>query len=124
MGVEHMENGKVLVLITTGSEEEAERIARALLEEHLIACANMVPGIRSLYRWQGRLNNDQETLLLCKTREALFPRLAERVKALHSYEVPEIISLALRQGWDPYLRWVETETSQPTEPAPGTLGPG
>ncbi|MEW6439503.1 MAG: divalent-cation tolerance protein CutA [bacterium] len=111
-----MKAGKIVVLITTGSEEEAERIARALLEERLIACANWIPKVRSLYWWQGRLNEDQETLLLCKTRESLFSRLAERTKALHSYEVPEIISLPLRQGWDPYLSWIESETVSGSAP--------
>lgn len=101
---------KILVMITTGSEEEAVRIAQGLLEERLIACANLVGGIRSLYRWQGKICDDRETLMLCKTERRLFSRLSEKVKSIHSYEVPEIISLPLVEGWPPYLAWVEQET--------------
>ena len=102
---------KILVMITTGSEEEAARIAEGLLEERLIACANLVGGIRSLYRWQGKVCDDSEILMLCKTVRRLFARLSEKVKSIHSYEVPEIIALALVEGWPPYLEWVEQETT-------------
>jgi periplasmic divalent cation tolerance protein len=102
---------KILVLITTGSEEEAARIARALLEERLIACANLVGGVRSLYRWKGEICDDREILLLCKTQQRLFPQLSSKVKSIHSYEVPEIIALSILEGWRPYLEWVERETT-------------
>jgi len=102
---------KILVMITTGSEEEAARISQALLEERLIACANLIGGIRSLYRWKGEVCDDRETLLLCKTERRLFPRLSKKVKSIHSYEVPEIIALSLVAGWPPYLAWVEQETT-------------
>jgi periplasmic divalent cation tolerance protein len=98
-------------MITTGSEEEAEKIAEGLLEERLIACANLVGGIRSLYRWQGKVCDDREIMMLCKTERRLFARLSEKVKSIHSYEVPEIIGLSLVEGWPPYLEWVEQETT-------------
>lgn len=101
---------KILVMITTGSEEEGASIAKALLEERLIACANLIGGVRSLYRWKGQICDDREILLLCKTERRLFPRLSEKVKSIHSYEVPEIIALPLVEGWQPYLEWVEQET--------------
>ena len=102
---------KILVMITTGSEEEAARIAEGLLKERLIACANLLGGIRSLYRWQGKVCDDREILMLCKTERRLFARLSEMVKSIHSYEVPEIIALPLVEGWPPYLEWVEQETT-------------
>ena len=102
---------KILVMITAGSEEEGARIAEALLEERLIACANLVGGIRSLYRWKGQVCDDREILLLCKTQRQLFPQLSGKVKSIHSYEVPEIIALPLIEGWQPYLDWVEQETT-------------
>ena len=102
---------EILVMITTGSEEEGVRIAEALLEERLIACANLIGGIRSLYRWQGKVCDDSEILMLCKTVRRLFSRLSEKVKSIHSYEVPEIIALPLAEGWPPYLEWVEQETT-------------
>jgi periplasmic divalent cation tolerance protein len=102
---------KILVMITTGSEEEAARIAKGLLGERLIACANLIGGIRSLYRWQGKVCDDSEILMLCKTERRLFSRLSEKVKSIHSYEVPEIIALPLVEGWPPYLDWVEQETT-------------
>jgi periplasmic divalent cation tolerance protein len=102
---------KILVMITTGSEEEAAGIAEGLLEERLIACANLVGGIRSLYRWQGKVCDDREILMLCKTERRLFSRLSEKVKSIHSYEIPEIIALPLVEGWPPYLEWVEEETT-------------
>lgn len=102
---------KILVLITTGSEEEAARIAQSLVEERLIACANLVGGVRSLYRWKGEVCDDREILLLCKTQRRLFPQVSAKVKSIHSYEVPEIIALPIIEGWRPYLEWVERETT-------------
>jgi periplasmic divalent cation tolerance protein len=103
---------KILVMITAGSQEEGAKIAEALLEGHLIACANLIGGIRSLFRWKGEICDERETLILCKTERRLFPRLSETVKSIHSYEVPEIIALSLVEGWGPYLEWVEQQTSQ------------
>ncbi len=102
---------KILVMITAGSEEEGAKIAKALLEARLIACANLIGGVRSLYRWEGKVCDDPEILLLCKTVRHHFSRLSEKVKSIHSYDVPEIIALPLVEGWNPYLEWVEQETT-------------
>ncbi len=96
--------------ITCGSREEAERIARALLEERLIACANILDGLLSLYRWQGELARDRETLLLVKTRRPLVEAVIRTVRAEHSYECPCITFLPLAAGDPDYLAWIDQET--------------
>lgn len=103
-------DSEMVVFMTASSEEEAARIATGLLQKRLIACANLIPRIRSLYRWKGRLCDDAETLLLCKTRSELFPSLEKEARRLHSYEVPEIIGLFVAEGSAPYLAWVRSET--------------
>jgi periplasmic divalent cation tolerance protein len=100
-----------IVLITAGNQEEAAKIGRTLVEEHLAACANIVPGVRSIYRWKGQICDEQELLIIVKTRTSLFQALEKRVKELHSYEVPEIISFPVAGGLAQYLEWVHTETA-------------
>lgn len=100
----------VLALSTAPDAEQAERIARALVEERLIACANLVPGLTSIYRWEGAVQAEAEVLLVMKTRRALVPRLKERLPQLHPYEVPELVVTGLVDGLDPYCRWVRYET--------------
>ena len=99
-----------VIFITTSSPDEAEKIGRALVEEKLVACANIVPSIRSIYRWQGKICDDKETLIILKTKKELFEQIEQRVKALHSYEVPEIISMPIIEGSNEYLSWLENET--------------
>jgi periplasmic divalent cation tolerance protein len=99
-----------IVLITAGNEEEAARIGRTLVEERLAACANIVPRLRSIYRWKGQICDEQECLIIAKTRTSLFQSLEKRVKELHSYEVPEIISFPVVRGLPQYLEWVNMET--------------
>jgi periplasmic divalent cation tolerance protein len=99
-----------VVLITAGSEDEAERIASALVEEQLAACVNIVGPIRSIYRWQGKVQNERELLLVVKTRSEILPRLRARVDELHSYDTPEIIALPITSGSEKYLRWLEAAT--------------
>ncbi len=99
----------LVVLMTTGSQEEAERIAQALVAEMLAACVNLVPGVTSVYRWQGQVQRDQEWLLLAKTQRPVLDELVRRVQALHSYDVPEIIALPLVGGSEAYLRWIDRE---------------
>ncbi len=96
--------------ITCGSREEAERIARALLEKRLIACANILDGLLSLYRWEGELARDREALLLVKTRRPLVDEVIRTVRAQHSYECPCITFLPLVAGDAAYLAWVDQET--------------
>jgi periplasmic divalent cation tolerance protein len=100
----------VLALSTAPDAEQAERIARALVEERLIACANLVPGLTSIYRWEGAVQAEAEVLLVMKTRRSLVPRLKDRLPQLHPYEVPELVVTALVDGLDPYCRWVRDET--------------
>ena len=95
-----------VVLITVPSEEVARSIARALVEERLAACVNILPGLTSIYRWQGEVAEDQEVLLIIKTTTFAFPRLKERVLALHPYTVPEIIALPIAEGHGAYLDWL------------------
>ncbi|HUK52416.1 MAG TPA: divalent-cation tolerance protein CutA [Candidatus Binatia bacterium] len=99
---------KRVVLLTCGSEEEASRIARALVEERLAACVNIVDTpVRSVYRWKGRVERAVEHLLLVKTRRGRLKALEAAVKRLHSYETPEIIALPVAEGSGQYLAWVE-----------------
>jgi periplasmic divalent cation tolerance protein len=101
----------VVVYITAPGEEEAEKIARALLENRLAACVNIVRGVRSIYRWQGKIEDNAEVLMIVKTRRALLGRLKETVKRLHGYSVPEIIALPVVEGTEEYLAWLMEETS-------------
>ncbi len=100
-----------LVLVTTGSQEEGQQIARALVDSGLAACVNIVPGLRSIYRWQGRIWDEGEFLLLIKTRMSLFERVEGKVKEVHSYEVPEIIAIPIVQGSETYLTWLRESTN-------------
>ncbi len=100
----------IVVLVTVGSEQEAETIATALLEERLAACVNVTSPVRSLYRWEGRIADDREWQLIIKTQARLFEALAARVRALHSYDVPEIIALPVLAGTTDYVDWIQNET--------------
>ena len=100
----------IIVLITAASEEEAARIGHAIVGERLAACVNISRSVRSIYRWQGRIEDQQEVLMIVKTRKVLFERLQERVKELHSYSVPEIIALPILEGNEQYLNWLGQET--------------
>ena len=95
-----------LVLTTAGSHEEAQRIARTLVERRLAACINIVPQIESIYRWQGKVEEAQEWLLLIKTTAAKFESVRDAIKKLHSYEVPECICLNIEDGSAEYLKWI------------------
>ena len=101
----------IVVLVTSPSEEEAERLASGLVEEKLAACVNIVP-ISSLFRWEGKLSKENESLLIIKTRYSLFHNLEKRVKELHSYQVPEIIALPVVAGSKDYLDWVAENLSE------------
>lgn len=96
-----------LVLTTTSSLEEGKKIALALVERRLAACVNIVPRIESVYRWEGKVEEAQEFLLLIKTTESAFERLREAIQQLHSYELPECVAVAVEDGSLPYLRWID-----------------
>jgi periplasmic divalent cation tolerance protein len=99
-----------VVMVTAPSPEVAESLARALVGEGLAACVNVVPGVRSIYRWQGQICDDAEVLCLIKTRAALVPALTDRVLALHPYEVPEVLALPGAQVSTRYRRWLVEST--------------
>ena len=101
----------IVVLITAASREEADRIARRLVEDRLAACVTIVPQVRSIFMWEQKLSQEDEVLLLVKSRRARFTLLAEAVKRLHSYSVPEIIALPVVMGSADYIRWVSESTS-------------
>ncbi|NWF93450.1 MAG: divalent-cation tolerance protein CutA [Syntrophaceae bacterium] len=100
----------IVILVTCGSEEEGLRIARSLVEERLAACVNLLPPVRSIYRWEGRVCDEKEWLLIIKTEKQRFVELEKKVKSLHSYSVPEIICLPIVEGSPPYLNWLEEMT--------------
>ena len=102
----------VVVLVTAPTADEAARIGRALVEERLAACANVVGPIRSIYRWQGAIEDAAEHLVLLKARAADVDALATRVRALHSYDVPEVIALPIRGGSGAYLAWLAESTGR------------
>ena len=110
----------LMVEITAPSLEEVERIGRALVEEGLASCANLLPGIRSIYRWRGRVEEAAEAMLLVKTVEAALPRLVERVRSLHSYECPCIAAFPIAGGNPDYLAWIEAECGPHGRHAAGT----
>jgi periplasmic divalent cation tolerance protein len=97
---------KRIVLSTAGSEEEAQKIARHLVEHQLAACVNVVPRVESIYRWQGKVESSQEWLLLIKTSAEYFPRVRDAIRELHSYELPECIAIAIEDGSSEYLDWL------------------
>ncbi|GEJ59419.1 divalent-cation tolerance protein CutA [Anaeromyxobacter diazotrophicus] len=96
----------LVVLVTAPDAEAAARLARTLVEEQLAACGNVVPGVRSIYRWEGKVCDDQEALLVLKAPAGRFPELRDRILALHPYQVPEVIALRVEEGSERYLAWL------------------
>jgi periplasmic divalent cation tolerance protein len=97
---------KRIVLSTAGSEDEAHKIARRLVEQQLAACVNILPRIESIYRWQGKLETSREWLLLIKTTAEKFPAVRDAIRELHSYELPECIAISIEDGSPEYLQWL------------------
>jgi periplasmic divalent cation tolerance protein len=123
-----MPHDTLVVLVTASSEEEAETIGKAMVEETLAACANIIPSVTSIFRWEGKTEREAECLIILKTRRRLLDHLIERVRDLHSYEVPEVIAVPVVGGSEAYLEWVKQETEAGPRAAPkgrrGTFGPG
>jgi periplasmic divalent cation tolerance protein len=94
-------------MVTTASKEEAETIAQQLLEARLIACANIIGPVQSRFHWSGKIDKAEEYLILMKSRKTLFEKLSETVKALHSYEVPEILAVPVVDGSKAYMDWLD-----------------
>ena len=100
----------VAVLVTCPNRRVADAVGKTVVEERLAACANIIPGLTSIYRWQGKLCRDREVLVIMKTRRSRFPALARRVRAVHPYTVPEIIAVPVTFGSAEYLAWVAEST--------------
>lgn len=97
----------IVVFITTKNVAQAKKISQALVSEHLIACANIVSGVQSLFWWQGKIDSASEALVIAKTKKSCFKRVVKTVKSLHSYQMPEIIALPIIEGERTYLKWLE-----------------
>lgn len=106
---------KIVVLVTAGSEKEAERIARSLVEKRLAACVNLVHPVQSVYRWEGKVTKEAEVLLVIKTSRALFEQVRHEVENIHSYHLPEIICLPIIDGSANYLNWLADSIAPPPE---------
>jgi len=102
----------IVVFVTTSGQEEASRIARILVKERLAACCNLLNDTRSIYNWKDKLSEEKECLMLIKTQNKLFRKLASRIAELHSYKVPEIIATPIVAGSSLYLNWVKISTSK------------
>jgi periplasmic divalent cation tolerance protein len=103
----------LVVLSTVGGAADAERLARALVERGLAACVNVVPGVTSVYRWQGKVEAEAEHLLVIKTTAEGFEPLRAALVSLHPYEVPEVVALPVRGGHGPYLAWLDASVGAP-----------
>ena len=110
---------EIVVLVTVGSEGEATKISSILVERGLAACVNIIPGVRSIFRWEGNITEEQEFLLLAKTVNKAFDQLTSAVKANHSYRVPEVIALPIHHGSEEYLTWIRDMTKSGESPAGG-----
>jgi periplasmic divalent cation tolerance protein len=104
-------SGRVVALSTVGSAEDADRLARALVERRLAACVNVVPGVVSHYRWQGELQRDEERLLVIKTRAERIDALRDALRELHPYELPELVAFEITAGSEEYLKWLDEGVS-------------
>ncbi|MBC7790661.1 MAG: divalent-cation tolerance protein CutA [Anaerolineae bacterium] len=106
------ETEAVVVLTTVASPDDAHSLVRGLLERRLIACGTILPSARSLYRWEGKILDEQETVILVKTREALVGELKEAFAEMHPYQVPELLALPVTAGMKKYLDWLQLETAK------------
>ena len=101
-----------MIYVAAKDKEEARVIGRGLLEERLAACVNVIENMNSMYWWKGKIEAANEVILIAKTRESMVPELIEKVKSLHSYECPDIVSLPIPQGYKPFLDWIQKETGK------------
>ncbi len=106
------DNLPVFVYVTVPDMQTADKIADSIVGERLAACANILPGMRSVYHWQGKIEKAEETVVIFKTPAAAFAAIESRIKALHPYETPCIVALPVSDGHAPYLQWIMTETQR------------
>ncbi len=99
-----------IIQSTAANEEEAQKIAKHLVEKKLIACCSIIPKVKSIYTWRGEINEDNEALMIMKTKTQLYSQAEEEIKRLHSYEVPEIICISVQAGSKDYLHWISEQT--------------
>lgn len=107
------EKTHLLALSTCPDEATAKTIADALIEQRLAACINILPGIQSVYRWQGAIEHDQEVLLLIKTNRDAYPQLEKTIAKMHPYELPEVITVSIEDGLAAYLAWIDDSVVKP-----------
>lgn len=100
----------IIILCTTNSKDSAETIATYIIKENLAACVNIIPKITSIYKWENKIEKDEEFLMLIKTKKDLFNKVKEKIKIIHPYEVPEIISVEISEGNTDYLKWINNIT--------------
>ncbi len=103
----------VLVMVTTGGRDDAERLGEALVVEHLAACCSVIPTVHSFYYWEDQLQREHEALLLIKTLESLAPAVQEFVRTHHSYDIPEILQVPIEGGSSAYLNWLQAQVAKP-----------
>lgn len=103
---------KIIVLSNCGSEEEARRVARSLVEARLAACVNIVPGVQSIFHWQGAVQEEAEWMLIIKSTRSLFEGLRAELRKIHSYQTPEVLAAPVIDGDAEYLEWIDREISQ------------
>ena len=99
-----------IIYSTFGSVEEGKKIAHIIVEEKLVACINILPSVESIYRWHGNIEEDNECVLIAKTTDKNINKTIQRIKELHSYEVPDIVAIPITHGYGKYLKWIEDET--------------
>lgn len=102
--------GSSVVLVSASSQNEAEKIAKELVNTRLAACVSIIPNMRSIYTWEGKVEDSEEYLLIIKTRAELFEQVKQAILGLHSYKIPEIISLPITHALDDYVRWIDEVT--------------
>jgi periplasmic divalent cation tolerance protein len=106
---------KIVVLTTCDSEKQAAQLARHLVEHRIAACVNILPKARSIYRWQGKIEDSGEWMLLIKSRRDLFAALRAEIQKLHTYDVPEVIAIPMVDGSEAYLGWLDGQLTTPAE---------
>lgn len=107
---------KVVIMVTAASRRECRKIARHLVEAKLAACVNIAPAVESIYRWEGKITDEKEFVLLIKSTRELFPEIKAEISKIHSYHTPEIICLPIIDGSRNYLQWVSDSVKAPTAP--------